>query len=209
MLRTLINNAGVMVFGEFEWQTEDQMRHQVEVNLIGTMRVTRELMPLIRAHNSRIIIVSSHCSIAPLPGVAIYSATKSAIAAWATALRVELYKYGIRVVTFLPGECRVIRNIIKINFNKKSCFNGNNTFNLTGSFVIESNILSNQKKHFQVMRNGMSKEAHTFYGDYFDRYEKYLSALARDSGPKRLENPKIYEAFNGALLDRHPSATYK
>lgn len=103
VLQCLINNSAVMIFGEFEWQTEDQIRNQVEVNLLGTMRITRELMPMIRAHGSRIIVISSHCNIQPLPGVAVYSASKAAITAWTNAIRMELKKYGVKVVCFIPG----------------------------------------------------------------------------------------------------------
>lgn len=93
-----------MIFGEFEWQTEEQTRRQVEVNFLGTMSVTRELMPTVRSTGSRIIVVSSHCSSQPLPGVATYAATKAAISAWATALRIEVSKYGVEVVCFVPGQ---------------------------------------------------------------------------------------------------------
>ena len=92
-----------MIFGEFEWQTEDQMRHQVEVNLLGTMRVTREFLPIIRAHQTRLIVITSHCALEPLPGVAAYGASKAGLSAWTTALRVELKKFNVKVVNFVPG----------------------------------------------------------------------------------------------------------
>ncbi|KAG7202621.1 hypothetical protein KM043_009806 [Ampulex compressa] len=180
ILLSLINNAGVMVFGEFEWQTEDQIRDQVEVNFLGTMRVTREFMPIIRTHLSRIILVSSHCTTEPLPGVAAYGATKAAINAWATAIRVELKKYGVKVLCFVPG-----------------------------SFTSESNILAQQGKHFEAMRISMSEEAREFYGDYFDRYAQYFRPMAQEILPKKLGNPRVYEIFEGALLDKYPSAVYK
>lgn len=106
MLRALVNNAGVMVFGEFEWQTQDLTEYQINVNLLGTMRITRELMPIIRQNGSRIIVVSSHCAADPLPGISIYAATKAALHAWTTALRVEVGKYGVNVVDFIPGQCK-------------------------------------------------------------------------------------------------------
>lgn len=104
VLRGFVNNAGSMIFGEFEWQTDDQARLQIEVNLLGTMRVTRRFLPTIRAHSARIIVVTSHCASEPLPGVAVYGATKAGLSAWSTALRVELKKYGVDVVNFVPGE---------------------------------------------------------------------------------------------------------
>ena len=176
----MVNNAAVMIFGEFEWQAEDQIRSQVEVNFLGTMRITRELIPTIRAHSSRIIVISSHCNIQPIPGVAAYSGTKAAINAWATAIRVELKKYGVRVVCFIPG-----------------------------SFVTESNILARQAEHFESMRKSMSEEARAFYGDYFTRYSQYFSSVSQGTNFEKLQESGIYEVFEGALLDKYPSAIYK
>lgn len=59
----LVNNAGVMCFGEFEWQTNAIIEHQVNVNLFGTMNFTRSFLPLARKHKTRIINVTSHCAI--------------------------------------------------------------------------------------------------------------------------------------------------
>lgn len=58
-----MNNAGVMCFGEFEWQTNAIIEHQVNVNLFGTMNFTRSFLPLARKHKTRIINVTSHCAI--------------------------------------------------------------------------------------------------------------------------------------------------
>jgi len=39
-----------MIFGEFEWQTERHIQHQIYVNLLGTMRVTKSFCPLLRKY---------------------------------------------------------------------------------------------------------------------------------------------------------------
>lgn len=44
----LLNNAGVMVFGETEWQTEKLISLQLDVNLSGAIRVTKHFAPLLR-----------------------------------------------------------------------------------------------------------------------------------------------------------------
>lgn len=59
----LVNNAGVMCFGEFEWQTGPIFQNQIDVNLLGPMRVTHAFLPLIRKHRGRIINVTSHCGL--------------------------------------------------------------------------------------------------------------------------------------------------
>ena len=48
-LYALINNAGVCVCGEFEWQTWHQIEHQIQVNVMGTLRVTKAFLPLLKS----------------------------------------------------------------------------------------------------------------------------------------------------------------
>ena len=48
-LYALINNAGVCVCGEFDWQTWRQIQKQIDVNLVGTLRVTKFCLPLLKA----------------------------------------------------------------------------------------------------------------------------------------------------------------
>lgn len=59
----LVNNAGIMCFGEFEWQTNAIIENQINTNLFGTMNFTRSFLPLIRKHKTRIINVTSHCAL--------------------------------------------------------------------------------------------------------------------------------------------------
>ncbi|GFU21307.1 d-beta-hydroxybutyrate dehydrogenase, mitochondrial [Trichonephila clavipes] len=47
-LWALVNNAGVCVYGLFEWQTPQQRDRQVQVNLLGTMRLTKACLPLLQ-----------------------------------------------------------------------------------------------------------------------------------------------------------------
>lgn len=63
VLSALVNNAGVMCFGELEWQTEQQIVQQIEVNVLGSIRVTKSLLQQLREHKGRIITVTSHCAI--------------------------------------------------------------------------------------------------------------------------------------------------
>lgn len=62
-LTALVNNAGMMCIGEYEWQTWSQIEMQLNVNLLGTMRLTKVLLPLIRQHKARIINITSHCGL--------------------------------------------------------------------------------------------------------------------------------------------------
>lgn len=53
----IINNAGVMVFGEFEWLTEKLIQQQIDVNLMGTFKFTNAFCPLIRQHKGILISI--------------------------------------------------------------------------------------------------------------------------------------------------------
>lgn len=52
-LYAVVNVAGVMVFGEFEWLTEKLISHQINVNVLGTMKFTNAVCPVIRQHNGK------------------------------------------------------------------------------------------------------------------------------------------------------------
>lgn len=71
-----------MNFGETEWQTPEQIETQVNVNLLGTMRMTKAFLSTIRQHKSRIINVTSHCGLRTLPNLPIYCATKAGLIAF-------------------------------------------------------------------------------------------------------------------------------
>ncbi len=51
----------------------------------------------------RIINVCSHCSMEALPGLSVYAASKAGLLAWSNALRVELHKFRVNVISFIPG----------------------------------------------------------------------------------------------------------
>ena len=47
-LWALVNNAGVLVYGQADWLTEEQVISQVNVNYVAVWRVTKAFLPLIR-----------------------------------------------------------------------------------------------------------------------------------------------------------------
>jgi len=105
-LYAVVNNAGVCVCGEFDWQTWGQVQSQVETNLLGTLRVTKLSLPLLKQclTGGRVINVSSVGGLYGYPGLSIYCATKHAIEGFSQVLRLELSKFGVEVVTLQPGD---------------------------------------------------------------------------------------------------------
>ncbi|CAG9762118.1 unnamed protein product [Ceutorhynchus assimilis] len=176
----LVNNAGVMVFGEFEWQTERLIKQQIEVNLLGTFKLTNAFCHLLRKHKGRLITVSSHCALANLPGLTVYGATKAALSSWNDGLRIEMAKYGVRIITFIPG-----------------------------SFTTESSIMSRQLQNVQEMHDNFTEEQHRFYSDYFKRYNIYLSFITSPPEPQKIQDENLYKTFEDTLLDENPDYVYK
>ena len=100
----LVNNAGVGLFGAAE-ATPAQLTQQVfETNTFGVMAVARAIIPHMRERGSGTIVnVSSSVGIAPMPLVAVYTASKYAIEGYSEALAHELGTFGVRVKIVQPG----------------------------------------------------------------------------------------------------------
>jgi NAD(P)-dependent dehydrogenase (short-subunit alcohol dehydrogenase family) len=102
-LAGLVNNAGIVVAGPLEILPLDQLRLQLEVNVVGQIAVTQAFLPLLRKARGRIVNISSvNGRIAP-PYMAPYAASKHALEALNDALRVELRAWGIGVSVIEPG----------------------------------------------------------------------------------------------------------
>ena len=102
-LHGLVNNAGVAVSGPIEFVPLDELRHQLEVNLVGQVAVIQAFMPNIREAKGRIVNVSSIGGRFALPMVGPYAASKHALEAVSDSLRRELRPWGIHVSIIEPG----------------------------------------------------------------------------------------------------------
>lgn len=103
-LDALVNNAGVAVGGPIETLAPDELRRQLEVNVIGSTAVTQAVLPLIRNARGRIVFISSTSGRVATPGLGAYAASKFAIEAIGDSLRNELRPWGIRVSLIEPGQ---------------------------------------------------------------------------------------------------------
>jgi len=78
-LDVLVNNAGVMSIGLAEGFTEEQARHQMDVNFLGPFRLSRAVLPHMRGRRSGLIVhVTSIVGRIVFPGAALYCAGKFA-----------------------------------------------------------------------------------------------------------------------------------
>ncbi len=98
----LVNNAGMVVSGLFEYLQPGDAETQFSVNFFGALYCTRAALPFLKQTRGVIVNVSSVAGLIGTPTTSVYSASKAAMNAWARALRVELRPYGVDVVTVCP-----------------------------------------------------------------------------------------------------------
>lgn len=102
-LHGLVNNAGIAVGGPLEFLPVEQLRRQLEINVVGQIAVTQAFLPLLRAATGRVINISSVSGRLTTPFIGPYSASKFALEALSDALRGELSPWGIQVISIQPG----------------------------------------------------------------------------------------------------------
>jgi NAD(P)-dependent dehydrogenase (short-subunit alcohol dehydrogenase family) len=101
----VVNNAGVVMAGSIEDTTIEEAKQQIETNLFGVVRVTRAVIPQMRAQGGgKIINMSSIGGLISLPFQAFYCVSKFGIEAFTEALRMELRPFNIKVCCIEPGD---------------------------------------------------------------------------------------------------------
>jgi NAD(P)-dependent dehydrogenase (short-subunit alcohol dehydrogenase family) len=106
----LINNAGYDVMGPVEELSLDDFKSQFETNFFGLIRVTKEVIPIMRSQNKGTIVnVSSIGGRIGFPLNSAYQSSKFALEGFSESMRYELEEFGINVILVEPG-------VIKTNF---------------------------------------------------------------------------------------------
>jgi short-subunit dehydrogenase len=101
----LINNAGMHTGGPIETSPPENIKIQMDTNFMGTVTLTREVLPHMRRQGGgTIITLSSIGGLMGLPFQAFYSAGKFAIEGFSEALRMEVRQFNIKVIVINPGD---------------------------------------------------------------------------------------------------------
>jgi len=103
-LDILVANAGVLSWGRLWELSDEQWNTVIDVNLTGTWRTLRAVIPaMIDAGNGgSIIIISSSAGLKATPGNGHYAASKHGLTSMTNTLALELGEYGIRVNSVHP-----------------------------------------------------------------------------------------------------------
>jgi NAD(P)-dependent dehydrogenase (short-subunit alcohol dehydrogenase family) len=109
----LVNNAGYGLFSPIEDVTIDQVKEQFETNFFGVVRVTKEVLPIMRKQRKGTIVnVSSGVGRVEMPLSSAYVDTKFALEGLSESMRYELNEFGINIVIIEPGviKTNVVEN---------------------------------------------------------------------------------------------------
>uniref|UniRef100_F6PPB0 D-beta-hydroxybutyrate dehydrogenase, mitochondrial n=1 Tax=Equus caballus TaxID=9796 RepID=F6PPB0_HORSE len=100
----LVNNAGISTFGEVEFTSMETYKEVAEVNLWGTVRMTKSFLPLIRRAKGRVINISSMLGRMANPARSPYCISKFGVEAFSDCLRYEMHSLGVKVSVVEPGN---------------------------------------------------------------------------------------------------------
>jgi NAD(P)-dependent dehydrogenase (short-subunit alcohol dehydrogenase family) len=99
----LVNNAGTCVSAPLECVPPDQLRQQLDTNVIGALAVTQAFLPQLRQTRGRVINITSGLGSLAIPYLGAYAIGQFAKEAMSDALRRELQPFGVSVSVVRPG----------------------------------------------------------------------------------------------------------
>jgi NAD(P)-dependent dehydrogenase (short-subunit alcohol dehydrogenase family) len=110
----LVNNSGYGLVGAFEDLSVEEIKSQFETNFFGVIRLTQQVLPIMRKQKSGTIVnISSGAGRIGFPGMSAYVSSKFALEGLSESMSYELEPFGIKVVIIEPG-------VIRTNFKKNS-----------------------------------------------------------------------------------------
>ncbi|OWF50494.1 D-beta-hydroxybutyrate dehydrogenase, mitochondrial [Mizuhopecten yessoensis] len=179
----VVSNAGINFPGDVELTTTDQFQKVAEVNLYGGIRVIKGCLPLVRRSKGRVVVISSARGLYSWPGESAYNITKHGIETMADCLRLEMRKFGVKVVVVQPGD-------------------------FDGATSIMSPIqLERIKQEFGTMWENASDEVRSTYGkEYLDNMYQARSTKMIDITP--VSPDPITDAIQQALFRSTPFSRY-
>ena len=103
-LDVLVNNAGIGTAGAAEESSVAQDQSIFDINVFGVIRMTKAVLPYMRAQGrGRIINISSVVGFLPQPYMAVYAASKHAVEGYSESLDHEIREHGVRVLLVEPA----------------------------------------------------------------------------------------------------------
>lgn len=181
-LWAVVNNAGLNFLGDVEFCPMDIYKRIADVNLYGVVRVTKAFLPLIRKAKGRIVNCTSVKGRLSLPTNTAYNITKYGVETFSDGLRLEMLKFGVKVIVVEPGN-----------------FGG-----ATG--MLNENSLKVMRKDFDTMWTEAGADVKETYGkDYLEGL--YTAGVnSKDTTHKTLA--PVIDAYEDAIVNMSPQYRY-
>lgn len=104
VIHTLVNNAGVPVYGQFTGTDWDAERDMMQVNMVALTELTKRFVPeMVDRGAGAVLNTASLASFYPIPHKAVYAATKSYVLSFSRAIAHELDATDVTVTALCPG----------------------------------------------------------------------------------------------------------
>ena len=193
-LDVLINNAGYGLMGILEDQSEEQIRHQMEINFMGTALLTRALLPALRKARGRILSVTSLAGLAAFPFYGTYSASKFAVEGLMETLYYDLKPFGVQVGMIEPGGFRtdfVKAKVFGVQSNSPSSPYYSRTQAFLRVFEMSSSRLDDPMKVARLISSLCDR-----------RRLRLRNVIGRDAWLVRVMQKTLPECVRLALIDR-------
>eukprot|EP00058_Branchiostoma_floridae_P027065 XP_002612556.1 3-hydroxybutyrate dehydrogenase [Branchiostoma floridae] len=178
-LWAIVNNAGTSTYGLVEWCPIETYKRVAEVNLWGTVRVTKVFLPLVRKAKGRVINIASGLGRSCAPSRSAYGITKYGVESFSDVLRYEMKRWGVDVSIIEPGN-----------------------------FISATNIFNKQgiERTAKELWDGMTDEVKEAYGkkaldDYKLLMHQYATEGSRDTSP-------VVDAMVAAVVAVSPKVRY-
>lgn len=104
----LVNNAGIAICAPWECVALDDLRYQLEVNVVGVAAVCQAFLPRLHRGKGRIVMISSPSGHVAAPVMGPYCCSKFALEAMADSLRRELLFQGVKVISLVVGTTNTL-----------------------------------------------------------------------------------------------------
>ncbi|RTE11649.1 SDR family oxidoreductase [Paenibacillus whitsoniae] len=180
----VVNNAGYGLFGAAEELTDEQIIHQIETNLIGSIQVVRAVLPNLRAQgNGRIIQLSTVGGQAAFPGGSLYHASKWGIEGFMESVMHEVAPFNIGVTIVEPGGAST-------NFRYKNS-------------KLAPKIEAYEASPAIYARRMLEEGTATSIGDPAKMVTIMIDSVAQDPAPRRIAlGSDSYTTIHKALTER-------
>ena len=103
-LDSVLHVAGVVDLGPVADQPFEELREQIDVNLVAPAVLTRLVLPAVRRARGTVVFVNSSAGLVASPTWSAYAASKFGLRAFADSLRAEEVEHGVRVTTVFPSR---------------------------------------------------------------------------------------------------------